>query len=45
MKKNIIGTGLNAQTKSVLKKLMGSASAPISLNKVRDELKYGSNRL
>lgn len=34
-------TGLTPNKKKIMKSLMGSASSPLDLNKMRDELKYG----
>ncbi|MFA9397940.1 MAG: hypothetical protein ACERKV_06730 [Clostridiaceae bacterium] len=36
-------TGLTTDKKKILKNLMGSATSPIDLNKIRDELKYGKS--
>lgn len=38
-------TVLTTKKKSILKGLMGIVSSPIDFNKIRDEEKYGKNRL
>lgn len=37
-------TGLNPEKKKILEKLMGTASFPLDLNKMRDEIKYGKSK-
>ncbi|WP_374718364.1 hypothetical protein [Neobacillus sp.] len=37
-------TGMTREKKETLKKSMGSASAPIDLNTIREWAKYGDNR-
>jgi hypothetical protein len=38
-------SGLTSDKKKLLKSLQGAASSPIDFNKIRDEQKYGEDRL